>query len=150
MKFSDWLKNKKLSEMAGTFGIVGCKDINNPNFQIWGAMSDLGCSKKRKRKLKIKESVQIKLSDLADIKTKFENADFWIVRRGSLSEVGKPTKKYNPEHIGLKVTSDQILPDYLFYSMMHIHNNGYFSRLATGTTNLVNIRISDVSEIRLG
>lgn len=26
--------------------IVSCKDIGHPNFQIWGALSDLGCNKK--------------------------------------------------------------------------------------------------------
>jgi len=43
------LKNKEVqSEMAGTGAIVSCKDIGNPNFQIWGAMSDLNCKKKKK------------------------------------------------------------------------------------------------------
>ena len=37
---------------GGSESIVTCKDKNNPNFQIWGAMSDLGCNKKKKRKFK--------------------------------------------------------------------------------------------------
>ena len=37
---------------GGSESIVTCKDRNNPNFQIWGAMSDLGCNKKKKRKFK--------------------------------------------------------------------------------------------------
>jgi hypothetical protein len=41
---------KKWLETAGTFGIVSCKDKNNPNFQVWGAMSDLNCDKKKKKK----------------------------------------------------------------------------------------------------
>lgn len=36
-----------LEEMAGTFGLVSCKDRKNPNFQIWGAMSDLKCKSKK-------------------------------------------------------------------------------------------------------
>ena len=43
--FSQFLK-----EMAGGYAIVSCKDRNNPNFQVWGAMSDLGCDKKKKKK----------------------------------------------------------------------------------------------------
>lgn len=29
-----------------TFAIVGCKD--SPNYQVWGARSDLGCKRKNK------------------------------------------------------------------------------------------------------
>lgn len=150
MKFKEWLKN----EMMGSVGsIVSCKDLNNPNFQIQGSLSNLGCRKHRKKKHKkrrLLENSELKLSDFADIKTKFEDADFWIVRRGSIKEVGKPTKEYNPEHIGIKVTSNQLLPDYLFYAIMHLHSIGYFGRLANGTTNLVNIKTSDITNIRLG
>jgi hypothetical protein len=45
--FSQFLK-----EMAGGYAIVSCKDRNNPNFQIWGAMSDLGCNKPKRKKKK--------------------------------------------------------------------------------------------------
>lgn len=47
--FKEWLK---LKEMAGTGAIVGCGDRGNPDFQIWGAMSDLKCGKKVKKKKK--------------------------------------------------------------------------------------------------
>nr|WP_235660979.1 hypothetical protein [Pseudomonas savastanoi] len=45
--------------------------------------------------------------------------------------------------------TDIILPDYLFYALMHVHQQGYWERLATGTLNLVNIRVSDVQRIEL-
>ena len=48
MEFKKWL------ETAGTFAIVSCKDRNNPNFQVWGAMSDLNCNKKHKKRIKKK------------------------------------------------------------------------------------------------
>jgi hypothetical protein len=38
------IKFREFMEMAGTFGIVSCKDKKNPDFQVWGAMSDCGCS----------------------------------------------------------------------------------------------------------
>lgn len=41
--------NEFFNEMAGTFAIVGCED--NPNYQVWGARSDLKCKKKRKNKI---------------------------------------------------------------------------------------------------
>jgi len=40
---------KKFKE---TFAIVGCED--NPNYQVWGARSDLNCKKKPKKILKMK------------------------------------------------------------------------------------------------
>lgn len=42
------MDGKKIEEMAGSFAIVGCED--NPNFQVWGARSDLGCNRKKKKK----------------------------------------------------------------------------------------------------
>lgn len=43
---------KWLVEMYGVYSVVSCKDKNNPNFQIWGALSDLECGKKKKKKRK--------------------------------------------------------------------------------------------------
>jgi len=56
MKFVEWL-NKKLDSASTTIkvlfpecdAIVTPKDQNNPNFQIWGAMSDF-----RRRSVKSK------------------------------------------------------------------------------------------------
>ena len=92
----------------------------------------------------------MKLSDVATIKTHFQDADFWLVRRGSLKTVGQPVREYNPEHIGIKVLrTDILLPDYLYYVMVHIHNTKRWEQLANGTLSLVNIKVSDVRDIRL-
>ena len=92
----------------------------------------------------------MKLSELATIKTNYPNADFWLIRRGSAERCGKPTREFNKEHIGIKVTRTIILlPDYLFYAMMNIHHQGHWIKIATGTLNLVNIRVSDVRNITL-
>jgi len=37
------------NETAGTFAIVGCGE--SPNFQVWGARSDLKCKKRKKNKM---------------------------------------------------------------------------------------------------
>ncbi|EEU8896991.1 hypothetical protein HDJ12_004296 [Salmonella enterica] len=89
----------------------------------------------------------MKLSDVATIRTNFQEADFWITRRGSLKTCGKPTRQYNPEHIGIKV--DLLLPDYLFVCFEWLHSQGIWEPLATGTLELVNIRVSDVRSIVL-
>ncbi|EEE2004496.1 hypothetical protein CI266_004930 [Salmonella enterica subsp. enterica serovar Kotte] len=92
----------------------------------------------------------MKLSDVATIKTNFPEADFWIVRRGSLKTVGKPEKVFNSEYIGIQITRrDILLPDYLYYCLIHLHQQNIWKGIATGSLALVNIRVSDVKEITL-
>lgn len=92
----------------------------------------------------------MKLSDVATIKTNFAEADFWIVRRGSLKKVGEPSYTFNPESIGIKVTrQDVVLSRYLYYCFLHLHQSGVWEPVATGSLSLVNIRVSDVANITL-
>lgn len=92
----------------------------------------------------------MRLKDVCEIKLNFPTADFWLVRKGSESEVGKPTREYNSENIGIKVTNEDILvPDYLYYVMTYFHSMGYFSKLSHGTLSLKNIRTEDVKNIKL-
>jgi hypothetical protein len=146
----------KLKEMMGSVAsIVSCKDLNNYNFQVQGALSNLNCKRKKKNKtLKMKfntnENVSVVLSQKAEVKTNFPEADFWIVRKGTEDRVGSPTKEFSPEHIGIKVISNDILPGYLYYAIQFIHSTGYFRSLSHGTLKLKNIKVSDVENIRLG
>jgi hypothetical protein len=92
----------------------------------------------------------MKLSDVATIKTNFPEADFWIVRRGSLNTVGKPSYEFYAESIGVKVIrKDIILPRFLYYCFLNLHAQGKWGALAIGTLKLVSIRVSDVSSIVL-
>jgi hypothetical protein len=60
--------------------------------------------------------------------------------------VGKPVKEFDPSRIGIKVVKTDILdPNYLYYAMMNLHNQGHFARLANGTTNLVNITVNIIN-----
>jgi GNAT superfamily N-acetyltransferase len=91
------------------------------------------------------------LGDLCEIKTNFPDADFWIVRRGTREAVGSPTRDFNPEHIGVKVTATDVLdPKYLFYVMQHLHNRGLFASEANGTLRLVSIRTDLIKQIPVG
>ena len=147
-----------MKEMMGSVGsIVSCKDINNPNFQIQGALSNLDCGHKKRKGQKIltmkfdkNENAGSKLSDHAVIKINYPDADFWIIRKGTEDKVGTPTKEFNPENIGIKVNSEFLLPDYLFYAIQYLHMKGYFKQLSRGTLSLKNIRVSDVQHITLG
>ncbi|AEB22168.1 hypothetical protein ICQ89_004428 [Salmonella enterica] len=92
----------------------------------------------------------MKLSDVATIKTNFPDADFWIVRRGSLKTVGEPSYTFNPESIGVKVTRpDLVLSRYLYYCFLHLHQSKVWEPVATGSLSLVNIKVSDVKNIVL-
>ena len=125
---------------GGDMGLEQRKD----NFEKYVKL--MGDSEKVEENLK--ESIGKRLGDLAEIKTKFEDADFWIWRRNSMDKVGSPTKEYNPEHIGIKVIrTDLLMPEYLFYLMQYLHSQGYFKKLAKGATNLVSVTTNDVKNI---
>ena len=99
----------------------------------------------------ISENVSPRLKDLAKIATNMPDADFWLVRKGSDKTVGKPVKEFDPSRIGIKVVKTDVLdPNYLYYAMMNLHNQGMFARLSNGTTNLVNITVNDIANIPLG
>lgn len=93
----------------------------------------------------------MKLKQLTIIKTDFEGADFWVTRRGSISEVGRPVKSFSKYHIGIKVTATEILlPDYLYYAIMMLHSKGYFKAIARGTLALQHITTEDLKNIEIG
>lgn len=148
---------KYLEMMGSVASIVSCKDLKNPNFQVQGSLSNLKCKKKEKlKKMNFlewvfeKKLVETKLSEKAEIKLDFPDADFWIIRRGSENNLGKPTKNFNKEHIGVKIKSEDVLPQFLYYAMEYIYSKGYYRNLSVGTTNLKNIKVSDVSNIIIG
>lgn len=101
--------------------------------------------------MKIRKIASARLKDFAKIGTNFPDADFWVIRKGSLDTVGMPVKEYSPEYIGIKITSPDILSSqFLYYAIMNAQNQGYFRAKANGVTNLVNIRVSDIADIQLG
>ena len=92
----------------------------------------------------------MKLKHIVDLSIDNPDADFWIVRRGSAKQVGRPTKEYSPEHIGVTLTRpDLVIPDYLFYVFEFLANQGASVELGEGTTNLKTIKIRDLKNIPL-
>ena len=97
------------------------------------------------------EQAQLTLGDLVEVRTNFEDADFWLIRRGSEKEVGRPVKEYDKERFGIKVVRTEVLDaNYLYYVMMHLHAQGVWKQIATGTTRLVSIKTKDVLSIPIG
>ena len=91
------------------------------------------------------------LGDLCEFKVNFPEADFWLVRKGDENSVGKPTKEFDPEKIGVKIVREDLLdPNYLYYVFMYLQTSGKLASLAKGTLRLKNIRISDIKNIGIG
>lgn len=98
----------------------------------------------------VESSDLVRLKALATAKVNDPNADFWIARKGSLETVGKPTREFSPEHIGVKVTAlDKVDPRFLYYVIEYAWMRGQFRQDAHGTTNLVNIKVADVLNLAL-
>lgn len=91
------------------------------------------------------------IGDLCEFKVNFPEADFWLIRKGSESNVGKPTKEFDSENIGVKVIRRDILdPNYLFYVFMYLQESGKLASLAHGSLKLKNISIRDIKNIPIG
>lgn len=91
------------------------------------------------------------LDDVAIVSTNLISADFWLIRKGSIKQVGKPVREFKSSHIGITVVETEILlPNYLFYTFMALHMKGEFQKIAEGTLALKHIRVGDIKKIRLG
>ena len=92
----------------------------------------------------------MKLKHIAELTLGNPEADFWIIRRGNANQVGRPTREYSTEHIGISVTRpDLVIPNYLFYVFEFLANQGSFEQMAQGTTNLKTISVKDLKNIPL-
>jgi hypothetical protein len=99
----------------------------------------------------ISENEGYKLSQLAKVSINMRDADFWLVRRGSIGDVGRPSRDWNPEDIGIKIVmTDLVQPKFFYYLMEYLWQAGYWRERAVGTTRLVNIRIEDVKNMVFG
>jgi hypothetical protein len=102
-------------------------------------------------KKKIKELLKMVLSDIAEIKTDFPDADFWLIRVHDENTVGKPVKEFKPNRIGIKVTATDVVDaKYLYYVFQHLWSKGVFKQISSGTLNKVNIKTSDIRNIPVG
>ena len=80
------------------------------------------------------------IGELIRVKANDPDADFWVARRGTVNEVGKPSKMYSKEAYGIKVLKpDVLLPDYLYYLVMHLQSSGGFRPKLRGSTPIVSI-----------
>ena len=93
-----------IQELAGADAVVGCRD--NPNFQVWGARSDLGCKKKKNKMLKMKFNDWVILKEDSKNKTNNTNLKDAIVDIAkSLETVFKKYSRQTRTKAWEKITS---------------------------------------------
>ena len=94
------------------------------------------------------EQTPSKLHHVAEIKTNFPDADYYVTRKGSMDAVGKITNEFSPEHIGVKITRTDLLhPKYHQYAMQYAHMNGYWKGKTKGSLSLQHISVNDVKNM---
>ncbi len=88
------------------------------------------------------------IGDICKFKTNFEEADFWLIRKGTESIVGKPVKQFDNEYIGVQVIDNSIIdPTFLFYYFQYMHQKGLFAALSNGVLQVKHISISDIKKM---
>lgn len=97
------------------------------------------------------ESNDLRLKYVCEIKTNFPEADFWLIRKGDEETVGKPVKKFEPQHIGIKVIKTDILDSkYLYYVFEYLYSSKELIKYTKGVLNLKHIIIDDIKNIKIG
>jgi len=97
------------------------------------------------------ESSELRLKDLATVKTNMEDADFWLIPTHDYDKVGQPVREFKKHYIGIKVTRPDVIdPKYLYHVLLNVYNQGYWHGRGTGVTARQTIKVSDVANIRFG
>lgn len=95
----------------------------------------------------------MKLRDFCEIKFDIEDADFYIIAKGSENQIGKPSIQNNEtkNKIGIKVINRELIdPKYLYYLFEHLFQSKFWSEngLVYGSLNLKNLRLEDVRNLK--
>ena len=84
------------------------------------------------------------------VKTNWPEADFWLQKRGSEQNVGKPMRKFSKVqgqyNIGIKVP-EGMNKEYVYAQLAALFRKGYWQTHSYGTINLQHIRVDDVKKI---
>ena len=84
------------------------------------------------------------------VKTNYPEADFWLQKRGSEQNVGKPMRKFSDVqgkyNIGIKVP-EGMNKEYVYAQLAALFRKGYWKTHSYGTLNLQHIRTDDVKKI---
>lgn len=80
------------------------------------------------------------------IRNNFENADFWLVNKGSSKSLGNPVKTFESFYTGVQCPV-LVWPDYGYYYCLYLYNSGFWKRYSKGSTGLQHLRVSDIRKV---
>ncbi|MGL5063223.1 MAG: hypothetical protein ACRC62_24855 [Microcoleus sp.] len=80
------------------------------------------------------------------VRNNFRQADFWLVNKGSLENLGKPVKDFEPFLTGIKCPVS-IDPEYGYYLCWHLHSIGIWRQYGRSSIELGHLRICDIKKI---
>tara|TARA_R110000796_G_scaffold28871_5_gene78597 strand:- start:2843 stop:3310 length:468 start_codon:yes stop_codon:yes gene_type:complete len=84
------------------------------------------------------------------VKTNWPEADFWLQKRGSEQNVGKPLRKFGKVqgqyNIGIKVP-EGMNKEYVYAQLAALFRKGHWKTYSYGTLQLQHIRLDDVKKI---
>jgi hypothetical protein len=80
------------------------------------------------------------------VRNDFVDADFWLTNKGSLKDLGKPIKEFQPYYTGIKCPV-LIWPDYGYYLCCYFYQIGVWRNYGVGATNYQNLRITDIRRV---
>lgn len=80
------------------------------------------------------------------VRNNFEEADFWLVNKGSSHTLGNPVKNFEPFYTGVKCPA-LVLPDFGYYYCLNLYNSGLWKRYSVGSTGLQHLRISEIRKV---
>jgi hypothetical protein len=80
------------------------------------------------------------------VRNNFSEADFWLVNKGSLENLGKPVKVFEPFLTGIKCPA-LIVPEYGYYLCWHFHSIGIWRQYGRCSIKLCHLRRSDIKKV---
>jgi hypothetical protein len=80
------------------------------------------------------------------VKNNFNDADFWLINKGSVNDLGKPVKQFEPYYTGILCPA-LILPEYGYYLCVYFYQIGVWRQYGVGSTSYQSLRISDIRRV---
>jgi len=91
--------------------------------------------------------IQSWIMQLFQINNNFPEADFWLINKGAIAQIGKPVKEYRSCLTGIKCNEELILPSFGFYACLHLYQTGIWRGYGRSCINLVSLRIKDIRNV---
>ncbi|MBL1208272.1 MAG: hypothetical protein FWJ34_00585 [Geminocystis sp. GBBB08] len=82
-----------------------------------------------------------------EVHNNYAEADFWLLNKGTLEQLGRPTKEYQSFLTGIKCNKELIVSDYGFYLCVYLHQQRIWQGYACSSINWQHLRIKDIRSV---